>query len=406
MNDSNFQNPIVWVGPHYEYTGYGRMNRRNVTGLLDRKWNAKIEAMRCPIDIPTEEQKFFRSLLSKEKRNGIPIFMGEDVVKIVCWLPLNNIPKFYHNVIYTMMETRGVNQDFVSTCNNFYDSCWVPTSYYSNVFKDAGVKIPIHTIPIGIDEIYHPSNAKDSLKLKYKVYYKNGIFPPDPFGYKFLSVFRWSYRKGFDVLIKAFLREFSSSDNVSLVISSKHASGIMDKRFVDAMENDILKLVEEHSKRDSAPIYWTKDDISYEDMPTLYSMSDCFVLPSRGEGLGLPPLEATRMGLPCIIPNHTGFTDYVSDKTCYQIDVDEWVVCNSIPEWNGWITRSFHGQEFPRFGDKTVGRVSALMRHVMENPEEAKGRNKAMNNVIDQKYTWDKVTDLVEERLNSILKEK
>jgi len=404
MNNFDFQNPIVWVGPHYEYTGYGRMNRRNVIGLLDRGWNAKIEAMRCPIDIPKEEMKFFQSLLSSEKEKGIPIFMGKDVVKIVCWLPLKNIPKFFHNVIYTMMETRGVNQDFVNTCNEFYDSCWVPTSYYANVFEESGIKIPINTIPIGIDEIYSPLNIKDNLKLKYKVYYKNGLFPSDPFGYKFLSVFRWSYRKGFDVLIKSFLREFSSKDNVCLVISSKHASGIMDKRFTDAMENDILRLVEEHSLGNSAPIYWTKDNISYEDMPTLYSMSDCFCLASRGEGQALPPLEATRMGLPCIIPYHTGFTDYVSEKTCYQIDVDEWVVCNSIPEWNGWITRSFDNQEFPKFGEKTVEQVSALMRHVMNNPEEAKKKNKAFNDLIDEKYTWDKITNLIEERLNEVLK--
>ena len=56
------------------------------------------------------------------------------------------------------------------------------------------------------------------------------------------------------------------------------------------------------------------------------------------------------------------------------------------------------------FGDKTVEQVSALMRRAMENPEEAKNKNKEMNDLIDKKYTWDKVINLTEERLNEVLK--
>jgi len=116
----------------------------------------------------------------------------------------------------------------------------------------------------------------------------------------------------------------------------------------------------------------------------------------------LPALEATRMGLPLIAPDHTGFSDYVRQDNAYVIDVDEWVVCNTQPEWSGWVTNQFFGQEFPKFGDTVVDQTASHMRHVMNNKEESAEKNRKLNSVIDEKYTWDKSISAAEERLLEI----
>jgi len=116
----------------------------------------------------------------------------------------------------------------------------------------------------------------------------------------------------------------------------------------------------------------------------------------------IPALEASRMGLPLIAPEHTGFSDYVKPDNTYIIDVDKWVVCNEQPEWNGWVTNQFAHQEFPKFGDSVVEQTAMHMRHVKDNYEEAKEKNRKMNLVIDEKYFWPDCIKKAEERLLDI----
>ena len=96
------------------------------------------------------------------------------------------------------------------------------------------------------------------------------------------------------------------------------------------------------------------------------------------------------MGLPTILPHHTGFGGYVSDDTSYTFDEDAYEICNDNPAWGSWITHCYSGQEFPIFGDTVVNNVSELMREVKDNPEKSKEKVKNMNKVIDEKYTWEK----------------
>jgi glycosyltransferase involved in cell wall biosynthesis len=395
---------VVFVGPFAEHSGYSYMCREHVKGLLNLGWDVGIEAINCTNEISFEETQFFNSL-RKFENNRPSLFFEKDVIKIVGWIPLKNIPSFKHNVIYTMMESRNVGKPFVDQCNFFYNSCWTPTKYYEDKLKEAGVEIPIKIVPIGIDKIYIKENIKEEFKLNYKVFSKREVYP-NPTGYKFLSVFRWNYKKGYDVLIKSFLREFSYKDNVSLVIISKHAAMNRGKQFSEAVEKEMREVIDANSNIDSPPIYWSEDNISHEEMPSMYAIGDCFCLPSRGDGQCLPALEASRMGLPTILPYHTAFTDYVSEDTSFKFDVDGWEICNNNPLWGQWITRVYYGQEFPIFGDMVVQKVSSLMREAKSNPDLCKQKVEAMNKTIDNKYTWPICTNLASESLLEVLNDR
>lgn len=398
---------VIWVGWFWEHSGYASMNRNFVRGLHNSGWDMGIESINCPLEISEEEFHYFNNLRNYRFEGNIKtpdLFLDPEVIKIVCWIPLNAVPRFKHNIIYTMMESKGAGEFFVKTCNENYDVCWTPTQYYSDQMQEDGLKIPSVVMPIGVDDIYKKENVKEDLDIKYKVFCKRKLRPDVPSGFRFLSVFRWNYRKGPDVLIKAFLREFTHKDDVSLVIMSKHAAASREQRFSDAVEAEICQLVEEFGNDQSPPIYWSSENVLYEDMPTMYSMGDCFCLPSRGEGLCLPALEASRMGLPTILPHHTGFSDYVTDETSFTFATDGWEVCDSNPKWELWTTRIYKGQEFPIFGESVVEEVAGLMREVKDNPEEAEKKVKNMNNVIDEKYTWDKCIKKASDYFIEVLK--
>lgn len=53
-----------------------------------------------------------------------------------------------------------------------------------------------------------------------------------------------------------------------------------------------------------------------EDIPKIYSSSDCLIFPSLTEGFGLPPLEAMACGCPVITTDCGGVRDFaVDDRT-------------------------------------------------------------------------------------------
>ena len=57
---------------------------------------------------------------------------------------------------------------------------------------------------------------------------------------------------------------------------------------------------------------------------------------------------------------------------------------------------------FPLFGNSKVEEVGSLMRRAIENQEEGKIKNANMRKIIDERYNWDKCTDLIEKYIEEL----
>lgn len=120
--------------------------------------------------------------------------------------------------------------------------------------------------------------------------------------------------------MKSYMTEFEGSqdpttgrDNVVLLLRTYvHVEG---QGFVNSKEKVLFKIQRYLSKTigfhadSSRP--WPKIEVVQEhlhalQMPSLYKSADCFVLPTHGEGWGLPTMEAMAMGLPTITTNWGG----------------------------------------------------------------------------------------------------
>ena len=291
-------------------------------------------------------------------------------------------------------------------------------NFNAQKFSQAGVKQNISQIPLGVDEhIYVPHISRTD---KYKFVCLNNTpensFSPEPAGFKFLSIFRCSYRKGPDVLIKAFQRAFTKNDGVCLIIFSRHYWGNVQNEKMDtvaATKDYLCKWIKDNP--DSPPIYWCGDYIKDEDMPHVYGWGDCYVSTSRGEGFGLTLLEAGACNIPIIAPNHSGFSEYMNHERGYIIDTDGYENIGKIEfqngkpqyvgdneEWAVWITPAFRDQEFPIMGEQAVAQTAFLMRRVITNYEEAKAKAVKMREFILDNFTWDKCIDKVSKRIKEI----
>jgi len=105
-------------------------------------------------------------------------------------------------------------------------------------------------------------------------------------------------------------------------------------------------------------------------LPHYIKSFDCFVLPTRGEGFGLPILECGAMGIPSIVTGHSGVLDLVDDTTGWLIDntlVD--IPLQYLPYFKNYIGG--------KWAEPSIEHLRKLMRYTFEHPEEVKVKGDA-----------------------------
>jgi glycosyltransferase involved in cell wall biosynthesis len=112
----------------------------------------------------------------------------------------------------------------------------------------------------------------------------------------------------------------------------------------------------------------------------LLHKADCFVFPSRGEGFGMTPLEAMATGLPVIVPNAHGISEYFNEDCMYGVKYE-----TGTPA----IYYKYKNQDVGHMITCDVDDLARQMRYVYEHQKEAreKGQKAA---VYARNYTFAK----------------
>lgn len=254
-----------------------------------------------------------------------------------------------HVVGRTMFETDRLPPDWVPRCNGVHE-VWVPSTFNVETFKRAGVApSKFRLMPEGVDTgRFRP--GLEPLEL------------PGGRGFNFLSVFDWQHRKGWDVLVRAFVQEFQAGEDVALVLKV-YQYNLPDRNI--AAEIDALR-AEVAGPLGAAPIIVLQGRLPEDQMPRLYAAANAFVLPTRGEGFGRPMLEAMACGLPTLATNWGGHLDFMTAENAYLIHCEAPVpvgVANDIPIFDGHA-----------WAEPDLMHLRHVMRHVFTQREEAAAR--------------------------------
>lgn len=210
---------------------------------------------------------------------------------------------FRHAIGHTIFETNSLPRSFVAGCNRM-DALIVPTPFHLDSFRQAGVEVPIQVIPEGVDtERFRPEGPQ------------LGTLPKR---FTFLWIAQLSYRKGFDLVLKAFLELFAQHDDVQLVLRSYLSDG--SKRDLDQVANLIRIFREEELGGLSAGHVYLLDNIPDVHLPALYRSAQVLVAPFRGEGWGLPIVEALASEVPVIATGWGGPMSYLTPETATLLD--------------------------------------------------------------------------------------
>ena len=381
--------PVLWWGCFLDAGGYGNMNRSIVFRLHNHHFITKTEVMPTPPQISTIGQYYV------SKHSSLDFRRIKHYPRICGFSPHPHPPHKGRQVFYTMMETETLHPIFRDLCNNHSDEIWVPSAHNKRMFLEGGVKKEILVMPLGVDETIYKNveriDAKDLNKLPVSgVLGKTVSQGINKF--RFFSLFGWSYRKGVDILVKSFVKAFTAQDDVVLIMYSHHVGP-------GTAVQDVIRYAAEVRSSNYPQILFIHTVTPELEMPSLYKVGHVFVNCSRGEGYSLPQIEAAACGLPVISCNNTGMSEYLTDDNSFMITTDEKEICS--PEMH-WISGFYHGQLFPKLGENQINQTVNHMRYVVNNYEKAKEKGKILQEQVYQKYTWDKVTERVSDRIRYI----
>lgn len=273
-----------------------------------------------------------------------------------------------YRIGYSMLEVTGIPGDWVEQANAL-DEVWVPSHFNKETFSASGVTRPIRVMPLGVDVNYfHPFIRTRKFDDRFV----------------FLSVFEWGERKAPEILLQAYNQEFSSEEDVLLLLKVTNTDpGVSIERQIEAMR----------LRPDRAPVViMLNQNIPSYQMGALYCASDCFVLPTRGEGWGMPTLEAMACGLPVISTPWSAQTEFFNDQVGYPVSLAGLIpAVAKCPYYEGFS-----------WANPDVEDLSALMRHVFENPEEGRAKGMRASIAARDKWTWLDAAGRIKKRLLEI----
>lgn len=370
---------IEYEGPFFDAGGYARMNREFVRNLTE---------LGCLVK-PTIMQP----------RNNMAVVDINDILRLENLIIDNKIkiygmllPQFLtdinkYKIGFTMMESSTLGPNYLERCKHA-DELFVPSTFNKNLFKEAGFDKPITIIPLGVDTNLYNTNVDDI---------NEKINPHNKF--VFLSIFGFSRRKGYDALLRAYFEEFSKDDDVLLLICSRYWNST-DKHNYEKIKNIILEYRNNINPNNAASIAYQGDFIPEDELPKYYKSANCFVLPSRGEGWGLPYIEAGAVGTPVIATNHGGQLDFLNKNNSYLVDFDEYENADKDMYIN--ISSYYEGQKFPKLDNNFIERLRKNMRNVYENYDDALNKATILKRDINEKYTWKNCSNIMLNRLYEI----
>lgn len=252
-------------------------------------------------------------------------------------------------------ETRPLPSVWATRANQM-DAQVVPCGLQKRVLEeDPFFKKPVYTVPVSCDPAVYDRGYQTRRDIAE---FCRGRFT-------FYTIGEHVKRKGFALLLRAFLTEFSQRDPVGLVIKTG-LPGVSPAKLHERIRSEIQRIEDTvHSYR-SPPIALVTERLDREELLGLHCAADAFVQPSYGEAVGLPARDACFFGKTPIVTAAGGYLEYVDDACGYLVS------CRPVPVFDDNPVHSelFSGRRF--WDEPDLLALRAAMRRAFEDVEGRK----------------------------------
>lgn len=245
------------------------------------------------------------------------------------------------------------------------DEIWV-TSEFQRAALAASINRPVRLISLPLfDSAIHEQIAEE-----HKDLYNDTFF-------RFLSIIDLAsvfQRKNPIGVIEAFTLAFPKPGRAELVMKlsghEKNPEAVKQIRLKAAGRNDIRIITR---------------TLTQYDLQKLIRESGAFVSLHRSEGLGLNISDAMAHGLPTIVTNYGGCTDFVSETTAFPISF------HLAPVGDG----SWPYNPLASWAEPDLDDAVATMRFVAENPDQARYRGMQGRDLLQKTFGIEIATESI-----------
>jgi glycosyltransferase involved in cell wall biosynthesis len=267
--------------------------------------------------------------------------------------------------------TDRIPDGWAERCNAL-DELWLPSEFHRETFAASGVeRTKIRVIPQAIDsEIFHPgipSLRVPNLPAK---------------SVQFVATADGMLASGIDILVRAFIEEFTPNEDVVLVLYCP------PKRYADSyvdFEAEVIALIEVNLGRDLEdvpPIALLLGFLSDTERASLFSASHAFVHPARADATGRHCLEALASQLPVIATDWGPLNDFLSGDNSFPLDTEGAVPAQSEED------ELVAGH---RWAEPNVDHLRHQMREVFSHPDEGARRAEQGRRAVIDRFEWNAV---------------
>jgi glycosyltransferase involved in cell wall biosynthesis len=366
---------ILWQSPLLNASGYAEEQRHFLESIQPYPLRVKVTPTDPPPPTEIYSSNLNQYLLSlQRKRFQTPLIHYQAAPAYYFSFPMAPL-----SIGRTMFETDSVPENWVKILNEMTE-IWVPSEFNRETFAAAGIPWNrLQIIPGTLDEnIFNPAHA-----TPYTL--------TDTASFKFLSVFDWSIRKGWDILLQAYFEEFDANDDVSLILKLT---------YINEPNIDPYKKIRELAKKlgihKPSPVHIIHQHLAEKELVGLYKAVDCFVLPSRGEGWGRPYMAAMAMELPTIGTKWSAPLTFMNDHNSYLIEME-----GLVPVDLTGMPAHFKGH---RWAEPSVDHLKALLRQVYTHQAAAKQKGKQARKDLFPRFAKSTIGRQIFERVHELVR--
>jgi glycosyltransferase involved in cell wall biosynthesis len=328
------------AGRHKFYSGYGEHSRIFALALVNAK-NFKVFFMQD--NLKWEYQGTYLDELKQ-----INCIKDETECDVV--LQIGTPQTFKSNfskpcILVTQCDLSDLNSENIRIIKNSGQAVITSARSSKKVFDKYISKV--YVVPLAIDsKIFRPVS-------RWRIEGNNK--------FSFIFVGSFSFRKGVDLLLQAFFEEFSHEE-VNLHMHCPNSQA-------DRVGNSIIEMSQKYNK--IPMVSFTTKSLTPAWINRYYNRADAFVSFTRGEGWGLPIVEAMHCGLPIIAPMSTSMNDYLNEDISFCLKTTSKLVENIDNDF-GFNFKKSHQQIHNKYYEINIQEGKKVLRYVLQNQKEAK----------------------------------
>jgi glycosyltransferase involved in cell wall biosynthesis len=268
-------------------------------------------------------------------------------------------------VLWTLFESDRVPTQYIQFLQEVADIVWVPSEWGRAVLVNCGFDPnSVDTVPEGVNPYLFNPFARLQRQTS-----------SSPF--RFLAVGKFEERKGYHQLIEAFGAAFRNDPSVELILKADHflksdkAANALQSLLTSSNLNNVVRIT---------------GNLSARQMSELYDVADVFVFPSRGEGWGLPLIEAIASGVPVISTCFGGQQEFLTEIRGLFLEIEHDLETIADPEflaiWPG-LDRDGGQWAMPK-----IRSIADNMRFAVAHQSTLSNHAAHASEKIREKFSW------------------